>query len=166
MDICIRLATPVDAPRCAEIHADSWRYAYRSSIPADCLAATTARFPRLWEKLLANNTDTQYVITKDEKILGFIGLMQSRDADASDDTFEIGAIYFDPGFIGKGYGRQTVAWAKSELTSRGAKQLTLWVLDENHRAKAFYRACGFRPDGTSKPSGLGDRTEERMMLFV
>jgi len=166
MQFHIRLATPTDAARCAEIHEKSWYFAYNDSVPAEILKQYTARFPMLWDKLLAKNTDTQYVMELNKTVLGFIGLMHSRDKNLPSNTFEIGAIYFDPDFIGRGYGKRAMAWAKEELISRGATQISLWVLDENHRAKGFYRACGFVPDGATKPSGLGDRLEERMVCRV
>lgn len=166
MQFHIRLAHPADAVKCAEIHEKSWFFAYCDSVPAEILKQYTARFPMLWNKLLAKNTDTQYVIEFNETVIGFVGLMHSRDTDLPADTYEIGAIYFDPLYIGKGYGKQAMAWAKEELRARGAKQISLWVLDENHRAKGFYRACGFAPDGAVKPSGLGERLEERMVCRV
>ena len=48
--------------------------------------------------------------------------------------------------------------------TRSYKTISLWVLDQNDRAKAFYEKSGFKADGTSKESGLGNAKEERYIF--
>ena len=36
------------------------------------------------------------------------------------------------------------------LRAEGFEELTLWVLDTNIRARHFFEAAGWHPDGTSK----------------
>lgn len=52
-------------------------------------------------------------------------------------------------------------WVKREISARGYKSISLWVLNQNARAKAFYEKSGFKADGSSKESGLGNTKEER-----
>jgi ribosomal protein S18 acetylase RimI-like enzyme len=40
--------------------------------------------------------------------------------------------------------------ALAELARGGYQHATLWVLDTNARARRFYDAAGFRPDGAEK----------------
>ena len=40
--------------------------------------------------------------------------------------------------------------ALGRLTELGYRQATLWVLDSNARARRFYAAAGFQPDGAVK----------------
>ena len=34
--------------------------------------------------------------------------------------------------------------------ARGFREMTLWVVDRNTRARSFYEALGFAPDGATK----------------
>lgn len=159
----IRLARPDDAPRCAEIHGRSWLFAYGDIVGKDLIENYNTRWPFVWTKMLENNTDTHYVILDGDTIVGFTSINPSRDADAPDDMFELTGLYLDPNHIGKGYGKCAMDFAKSEASSRGYTAVSLWVLDQNDRAKRFYEKAGFQPDGTKKNSGLGDTQEERYL---
>ena len=78
----------------------------------------------------------------------------SRDPDATPDTAEVYAIYLDPDAIGRGVGRSLFAAAVDDIVAHGASAATLWVLDTNERARRFYAAADWHPDGAT-------RTEER-----
>ena len=157
----IRLATLDDAPRCADIHGRSWMFAYSDIVDKDIIENYSARWSFVWEKMLENNTDTHYVILDDDMIVGFTSINPSRDADAPDGMFELTGLYLDPDHIGKGYGKQAMDFVKHEAAARGYMAMSLWVLNQNNRAKLFYEKAGFIPDGTKKNSGLGDTQEER-----
>ncbi len=157
----IRLAAPDDAQRSADIHGRSWMFAYGDIVGKDLIERYNARWPFVWEKMIENNTDTHYVITENNTTVGFLSINPSRDADAPDGMFELTGLYLDPDHIGKGYGKQAMEWAKHEASARGYTAMSLWVLDQNNRAKRFYEKAGFIPDGSKKNSGLGDTQEER-----
>lgn len=157
----IRLATLEDAPRCADIHGRSWMFAYGDIVGKELIENYNARWPFVWAKMLENNTDTHYVILDGDAIVGFTSINPSRDADAPDGMFELRGLYLDPDYIGKGYGKCAMDFVKSEASNRGYNAVSLWVLEQNNRAKRFYKKAGFTPDGTKKNSGLGDTQEER-----
>jgi RimJ/RimL family protein N-acetyltransferase len=46
-------------------------------------------------------------------------------------------------------------FAEARLAKRGASDVTLWVLERNAAARAFYEAIGFEPDGASKLLTIG-----------
>lgn len=75
---------------------------------------------------------------------------QSRDSDVPPDTGEIGAIYLRREATGQGIGRALFAHAVQDLRRRGYRRATLWVLDTNTRARRFYEAAGWVPDGATK----------------
>lgn len=160
----IRIATPNDAERFAEIHARSWIFAYGGCVPESVLAEHNARWPLIWSKMLANNRNSHYAITTDNTTIGFLTLGTTRDSDLSDTVCELVGLYLDPKYIGKCFGRQAMDWVKREAISRNYKNLCLWVLKDNLNAKSFYERSGFIFDGTTKPSGLGDTVEERYIL--
>ena len=73
------------------------------------------------------NVET-WVYEKDNKVIGFISLMES----------EVGAIFVDPDFHGMGIGRALMEHAKSVRAF-----LELDVFEDNKIGRGFYDKCGF-----------------------
>lgn len=159
----IRLATLDDAKYCADIHAKSWNFAYCDIIPKEIINEHNARWPMIWNKMLDGNTESHYVITLDDVIIGFLTIAVSRDNDLKESFYEIIGLYLDPEYIGAGYGKRAMDWIKDEIKSRGYNNISLWVLKDNHRARSFYEKSGFISDGNTKPSGLADTVEVRYL---
>ena len=63
---------------------------------------------------------------------------------------EIWAIYLLEEFRSKGYGKEILNFAITELKSIGHKTIVLWVFEENHKARRFYEKNGLRFDGTKR----------------
>lgn len=161
MTFDIRLATLDDAKYCANIHAESWNFAYGDIVPKETIDKHNVRWPTIWNKMLTNNIDTHYVITLDRLIIGFLTIAVARDNDFKESVYEIVGLYLVPEHIGAGYGKQTMDWIKKEIKSRGYDKISLWVLEENNRARRFYEKSGFVADGKIKSSGLADTQEVR-----
>jgi len=90
------------------------------------------------------------VVADGDRLVGFAHVRESRDADvASAQVGEVWAIYLAPDVWGNGYGRRLMA-ALGQLDEIGYAQVTLWVPDTNSRARRFYEAAGFWPDGAVK----------------
>lgn len=47
---------------------------------------------------------------------------------------------------------------QKSIIDRGYMTISIWVLDQNDRAKSFYKRNGFKADGDVKNSGLGGDT--------
>lgn len=60
---------------------------------------------------------------------------------------------------GTGIGRRLMTAALTSLVEAGFTRATLWVLDTNERARRFYEAGSWRPDGGLK------RDERRGVLL-
>lgn len=73
-----------------------------------------------------------HVFAQDQKLLGFIGLLDGH----------IGGLFVDPDYHGHGIGRALVDYAKSQKGS-----LTVEVFKENSIGRRFYKAYGFRETG-------------------
>lgn len=114
--------------------------------------------------MLQNNTEIHYVIEADAKTVGFFTVMPSRDADLDKSVGELVGLYLAPDYIGCGLGRRAMDAVKQMLSQRGYQRISLWVLTENHRAKAFYEKSGFKADHIQKDSGLLDIKEERYIF--
>lgn len=147
----IREAVPKDARAIAEIHVRSWQAAYRGQLTDDYLDGLTVEDrleqhrrsleePRAgWVTWVADDAGT---------VTGFAVTGPSEDADASERTGELYAIYLDPDQIGTGLGRRLAEHALGDLRSHGFDTATLWVLETNERARRFYEAAGWVHDGT------------------
>ncbi len=153
--IAVRRATADDARAMARIHARSWLTAYRGLLPDELIANVVAnesgRAER-WRRRLADATASGGVLvaTRDDRVVGLAFWGPSGDEDASPDTAEVQAIYLDPDAIGHGVGRELFAAVVTDVESHGYPAMTLWVLTANARARRFYEAAGWVPDGTSK----------------
>ena len=161
MKFDIRLATLDDAKYCADIHAKSWLFAYSHIVPNEIIIEHNARWPMIWNKMLSDNINSHYVITFDDVIIGFLTISVARDNDLKDSFYELVGLYLNPEYVAKGYGKQAMNWIKEEVKSRGYDKISLWVLEENNRARSFYEKMGFVTDGEIKPSGLADTQEVR-----
>ena len=70
---------------------------------------------------------------------------------------EIASIYFLPEYWGQGWGKFLFSAAVEQLEAMGYRNLFLWVLEGNQRARAFYERMGFRPGGTCRDDEIGGR---------
>jgi GNAT superfamily N-acetyltransferase len=92
----------------------------------------------------------------DGSLLGFAAFGPARDEDQDPgQTGEVMAIYVLPGAWGQGWGRRLMAAAVTSLAGSGFGRAVLWVLDANERARRFYRAAGWAPDGAARRDTIG-----------
>jgi len=144
--ITIRRATADDIETIATIHIACWRAAYRGILPDAHLDALDLdeRIGR-WRKWIDADV---FVATDDDRIIGF-----SRVKDG-----EISHVYVDPNHQRSGAGRLLL---RAVVDASGC-HASLWVLEDNHRARAFYEAQGFVHDGRRKtdPQFLGNDAAE------
>ncbi|HWC73720.1 MAG TPA: GNAT family N-acetyltransferase, partial [Gemmatimonadales bacterium] len=59
-------------------------------------------------------------------------------------------IHVLPQLRGRGHGRALIDHVLREFARRGFLEVTLWVLEENRKARAFYEQYGFELDGGKK----------------
>ncbi|MDI6102618.1 GNAT family N-acetyltransferase [Actinoplanes sp. NEAU-A12] len=150
----VRAAVPGDAAALAEVHVRTWQAAYAGLIPQDYLdSLDPAQREPGWRRWLADLRPPTAILAWEspDGVAGFVAIMPSRDPDAEPgETGEITAIYLLPAYWGRGAGRELMAAALRRLTEAGFRQATLWVLGTNARARRFYEAAGWRPDGVAK----------------
>jgi GNAT superfamily N-acetyltransferase len=150
--VLIRVATPGDEAGLAEVHVLSWQGAYRGQIPDAYLdsLSITDRTER-WASILAESgpTHASFVAVDDARIVGFANIGPSRDEDTGTDIGELLTIYLLPKRFGTGIGRALMERATEALRDAGFTTATLWVLESNARARRFYDAAGWSPDGAT-----------------
>lgn len=147
----VRKASEHDASRVAEIQVKTWQVAYRGLLPDDYLdGLDPVRRAVVWKGLLAEPKGAVFLAQKDSHVVGFCDVLPSRDPAAPPEIAEIAAIYVEPAAWGTGAGRSLIAAATGYARDHGFVIVTLWVLATNERAKRFYVAAGFMPDGAEK----------------
>ena len=156
-----RVAVPDDAAEIAQIHVRSWQEAYRGLLPQDFLdALAPAQRTGGWRESLAAQTPptpAAVVITDKQAILGFARVCPTRDEEEQDKLVgELSSIYLRPDTWRQGLGRQLMTHALDLLREAGNAAATLWVLQGNTRAIAFYEANGWSADGALKHATIAD----------
>lgn len=148
----LRFAQAEDAHRLAEIHVWSWQAAYKDIVPPDFLAALSieARAER-WQAIAG---DAQTIVaTVDGIVWGFIRVSVSDDPAWG----EVQSIYLDPEVYRQGLGTLLLAAGEARLVELGCEYAFLWVFVDNHPARRFYEARGWRADARVALMELGGR---------
>jgi len=96
-----------------------------------------------------------WFVERDGALAVFALTGRCRDSDVVDGTAEVYAISLAQEVAGEGIGRALFTHTVEDVRQRGI----LWVLASNQRARRFYEAAGWRPDGTRK-------TDERSGAFL
>lgn len=166
-----RLAVPADAPGIAFVHVRSWQATYPGVVPQPVLdRMSVERRAAFWRETIARSldegTDAGERVWVAEGpagdrarerggddaasgIVGFASIGPARDDDLPPGAGELFAIYLRREAWSTGIGRQLFAAAVDDMAVRH-EPLVLWVLTDNARARGFYEAAGWRPDGTAR----------------
>jgi len=147
--VLVRLARPDDAAAIAEVHVRTWQDAYEHVFGTERLAGVTVeqRLP-MWRQILADPAQTALVAEDDAgHIVGWCTVAPSRDADADG---ELWGIYVLADAWGSGVGTALMAAGVEALREAGYREVILWVLEDNPRARRFYEREGWALDGSRK----------------
>jgi len=154
----LRAATSNDAEAIAQLHAESWRTAYRGIYRDEYLDSDVADDRlHVWTGRFASPSDNQFVMlaTEGEDLLGFVCAYGKHDVRWG--TL-IDNLHVRPGQQGRGIGRQLLAagaaWSRERYPEA---PLHLWVLDGNTKARHFYERLGAEPheSAVNEPPGGG-----------
>ena|ERR1700728_1651092 len=150
----VRVGVAGDARLIAEVHVRTWQVAYRGQVPDDYLDSLSVDQRELvWRQILtdADPASSGVVVLEHEaRVIGFAGTAASMDDGAGPSVGELQSIYGHPDFWNRGGGRALMDRAMATLRAVGFSTATLWVLDTNLRARRFYEAAGWVPDGATK----------------
>ena len=153
----IRTGVIADAKRLAWVHGKVWLQAYTDLLPPDYLVPHAAELSTRADKWRAwVSTRPPWVAeTERGELVGFSAWGGARDADVTVGiTGELLTIYVLAEHWGFGVGRMLMAASLASMREAGFLDAVLWVLEGNVRARRFYEAGGWHPDGAVK-------TEER-----
>ena len=149
-----REATPADAPAIAAVQVRGWQTAYRDIVPGPYLdRMSVVTRAEAWRRIIGEGNGV-LVADCDGTVLGFAAFGPSRDEDARPETGEVGAIYVDPGSWGQTLGQLLLSRAFDALCAEGYREVTLWVLEANEPARAFYESGAMQTDGAMKTAAM------------
>lgn len=149
----IRAARPEDAEGIAVVHATSWRETYGRFVddPDTSPWFDVERRVGMWRQNLAEDTFVTVVAADGDEIVGFAAVQRTPEPEAVRDE-ELTMLYVLADRHGSGAGQGLL---EAVLGDRPA---SLWVADDNPRARAFYTRNGFVADGASSAFGPIPRT--------
>ena len=87
----------------------------------------------------------EFLLESFRQVIGLAKIIDCRDADKQA-CAEIQTIYLLPEFIGQGNGNILLKWLIEYARSVGYKNIIVWVLTENTRARKAYERGGFQKD--------------------
>ena len=153
----IHVATLAEAALLAELQRESSLVAYRHIFPPEAPKPTVERLLSLWESWLFSGVLTGFVAEVAGRPVGTV----LAGADPAEVTAgHIARMYVAPERWGQGIGRLLYDTAVDHVRCSGYPAATLWVLEHNHRARAWYERLGWAPTGERKsvfqPGGIDE----------
>lgn len=157
--VTLRRPRPDEVDALAELHAWSWRVTYGPMMSEqERTMLTVSERRRLWQRVLNDPwpNEAQWVAELGGRVVGIVHAGPSHDPDATTAVGEVHAIHVEPGLHGRGIGGALLDGVVADLQAAGFGQATLWVILDNNVARRFYEGNGWRPDGETKRTFMGD----------
>lgn len=104
------------------------------------------------------------IAVENGRMIGTAGICESR-WEQYHGYGEIVSIYFLPEYIGKGHGQALLNRCVEELNGKGYKNILLWVLEDNQRARRFYEKNGFTCSEVFLNDKIGGKELREVMYF-
>jgi GNAT superfamily N-acetyltransferase len=143
----LRPATKDDAVMIANLHASSWRIAYRGLLADEYLDNDLAgERIAYWSAKMTKLTDREFIIiavNHEGDIEGFIAVM---DQPESGYVALVDNLHVRPDLKGRGIGKVLMQTAARRLLVSGRTNYYLWVLNGNEPACRFYESIGGIPE--------------------
>jgi len=105
----------------------------------------------------AASVDTVLLALADGSPAGFASLRLLPQIETGRTHAELSDLFVDAGHRRRGIGRQLMQAAEDLARKRGASRIVLTVGADNRRARAFYRALGYRDFGVATAKRLEAR---------
>jgi len=176
--VTIRAATVADAAAISAVQRAAWFAAYEGIVQTALIDQVTrpddgARVRenfrlRPWQRTLVA------VGPAADGVVGYASFGPERDvqhaawpppltsAGETGSVAELYALYVHPGWWSAGAGRGLMEQVLGKTAVSGFKDIVLWVLADNARARRFYERAGFATDGgTNVLTNLGGVLEVR-----
>lgn len=151
MEYTIKRVHPGDESDLAYIQTESWKAAFKNIIHPDVLEGCTQieKATAMYRRLLAQNVGNGYLLKVEGHPHCIAWWDTSRDQDMSDYA-ELICIHSLQDNWRKGYGSHMIHTVLRDMASSGFSRVMLWVFEDNVRARRFYEAHGFIPNGKTQ----------------
>jgi len=149
----VRPAVVQDAMRIGKIHVSSWQATYMGIFPREFLEGLSVSSRQVWwTQRLSRPIDRASVLVVEfgDEVVGFCSVGPSGETEG-----EVYAIYLAPEVFRRGFGRELLEASEIRLATAGFEEAILWVVEANQRARSFYEAVGWKPDGALKLEEIG-----------
>ncbi len=148
-----------DAEAIGKLHVHIWRETYRGLMDGDFLAGIDeTEWINNWRTIFRAEPDRAPIVAHDQanELVGFASAGPPRDADAPR-ALELFVLNTLSRTHGSGLATQLL-----EAALQGRPAL-LWVVENNHRAIAFYEKRGFSLDNAKKWEEKSQTFDVRML---
>ena len=153
-ELTIRTSTDADIPAIINLVKASWARTYDPVIGVEARKAKSdaKHVPALFLSEMERDDASGIVATAKGQAIGYVGGEMRGDK-----VFFIDHLHVEPAFHGQGVALGLLTALKNELDKQLKPDcIELTVLENNHRAIAFYRKAGFvEATGPNEDSGLG-----------
>ena len=156
MTFTIRAPHPDEAELLADLHLRTWAETYADHFPPSAWGEDArAQRLRMWTAICTDpRPDWRTAVAEaGGHPVGIAHSADDRD-DPANAPRQLWLIYLLQSVQGSGAGQ---ALLDSVL---GTEPASLWVLEDNPRARAFYARNGFTPDGARQPTGFDTGGDE------
>ncbi|WP_232792290.1 GNAT family N-acetyltransferase [Actinacidiphila yeochonensis] len=149
----VRAMVEADVRAVAGLRVAGWRWAYAGIVPQPYLDAMDVEVDAAErrEMLVRGAGRAHNLVAEDAvgEVVGWAAFGPYRGEPAGGPLAELYTLYVLPARVGTGVGRALTAEVLRRAAALGCSRLALWVVAENARARRFYAAAGFAPDGTA-----------------
>ena len=142
--LTLREGTEHDAAAIAQLHADSWRSAYRGMLSDEYLDNRVhLERAALWQQRFSEQAEKPFFVILAETENELAGFACVFPVEHPTYGAFLDNLHVVPQRTGQGIGRRLLsAVAERLLTDEGRGGLYLWVIERNARARQFYAKAG------------------------
>lgn len=161
----VRAAGPDDVLPACRARVASWRAGYAGRAPQDVLDALDPEADAArWGPWVAEHPDRLFVVLRGGEVFGqALWGPEEVDGAASADLARIHQFYVHPAAWRGGLGSALMAGLLDLLGGNGFREVNLWVLEDNPRARPFYERHGFTWTGDAVPAHFPGHRELRYL---
>lgn len=162
VDVIIRNLSPDDSPAAVSaVYEASWKVGYRGILPDEYLDSIQ---PGKWNFVSENTAWRNLLALDGNRIVGASSFAAARLENMAG-WGEIISFYLHPEYFGRGVSGPLMQAVLKELFTMGFRDIYLWVLEENHRARRFYERFGFRPSGEALDAVIGGKAVRELQYI-
>lgn len=157
----VRLANASDAAALASVFIEAWRGSYRGIVADAVIDALDFDETTKWlgELIATKSAQTLVAELTPGHVVGFTRFGMEVDDPGNGHIY---ALYVTPAASGHGIGRLLLEKALAVLDPLSIRPVSLWVFEDNARARTLYTRAGFSPDGGRRVEELYGAQEIRL----